>query len=92
MSQTHEAMLTIENELGLHARAATQLVQLAAGYESRVQLEKDGRVVNGKSILGVLTLVAGMGARIRVITEGPDAEEALAAIAELVASKFGEER
>ncbi len=91
MNQSSEVVLTIENELGLHARAATMFVQLASKYHSEIFVSKDGREVNGKSIMGVLTLVAAKGSKIHVRVEGEDADDLLKAITELVRSKFGEE-
>ena len=81
----------IVNRLGLHARAAAQLVRLANGFASEIRVGKDGMEVNGKSIMGVLMLAAPKDAKILVRAVGPDAEEALAAIGELIAGKFGEE-
>ncbi|MCP4199497.1 MAG: HPr family phosphocarrier protein [Proteobacteria bacterium] len=92
MTDTCEVLLTIENELGLHARAATMFVQVAAKYESDIFIVKDGREVNGKSIMGILTLVASKGTKIRVRATGPDAEAFIEAISKLVRDKFGEER
>ena len=92
MSESFEAILTIENELGLHARAATLFVQVASQYKAEVFVAKDGREANGKSIMGILTLVAAKGSQIAVRAEGEDAEQAVIAIAELVASKFMESR
>jgi phosphocarrier protein len=87
-----EDVLEIVNELGLHARAATRFVQTANRFRSDVEVEKDGQVVNGKSIMGVLMLVASKGTSIRVRAKGPDAAECVAALRELVASKFGEDK
>ena len=87
-----EDLLEIVNELGLHARAATRFVQTANKFRSEVEVEKDGQVVNGKSIMGVLMLVASKGTSIRVRAKGPDATECLAALRELVSSKFGEDK
>jgi len=84
--------ITVINELGLHARAATQLVQLAAQYPCTVTIEKDGHSVNGKSIMGVLMLVASQGTVITIVTEGGKAEDALEAIVELVNNRFGEDK
>ncbi|MEO6952465.1 MAG: HPr family phosphocarrier protein [Polyangia bacterium] len=86
-----EARLQIVNELGMHARAATKFVQAANKFKSTLTVEKDGQVVNGKSIMGVLMLVAAKGTHIQVVSEGPDAEAALAVITKLVQDKFGEE-
>ncbi|MFO8070957.1 MAG: HPr family phosphocarrier protein [Polyangia bacterium] len=82
--------VVIVNELGLHARAATQLVQLAAGYDSELFVSKGGREVNGKSIMGVLMLTAARGSRLGLRAVGPDAVELLRAIEELIANRFGE--
>jgi len=90
MPKTATATLTIVNELGLHARAATMLVQLAARFSSDLTICKDGREVNGKSIMGVLLLTATKGSRIQIRAQGADCEELVAAIARLVADKFGE--
>ena len=80
----------IVNALGLHARAAAQLVQTANRFRSEVQVEKDGMEVNGKSIMGVLTLAAGKGAQITVSVEGDDSEPALLALAKVIEGGFGE--
>ncbi len=92
MATSASQTFVIENELGLHARAATLLVQTANRYEAEVEVEKDGTRVNGKSIMGVLMLVAAKGTQISVHAEGPDAEEAVVAIAALIENKFNEER
>lgn len=91
-SATHEGTFTIVNELGLHARAATKLVQLASRHRCEVELEKDGQSANAKSIMGVLLLCGSPGSRIRVSARGPDARAAVEAIGALIASRFGEER
>jgi phosphocarrier protein len=91
MSQDLERQFTIINELGMHARAATRFVQVANRFQADVDVEKDGQTVNGKSIMGVLMLVAAQGTVITVRARGDDAEEAMAALAELITSKFGEE-
>jgi phosphocarrier protein HPr len=85
-----ERTFLIVNSLGLHARAAAQLVQAANRFRSEIVVEKDGTEVNGKSIMGVLTLAAGKGAEIRVVCEGEDAELAMADVARLVETGFGE--
>jgi len=91
VSEVAEATFEIVNQLGMHARAATKFVQTANRYRSDVQVEKDGQTVNGKSIMGVLMLVAAKGTFIKVRTMGPDAPAALDALGELVRDKFGEE-
>ena len=80
----------IRNRAGMHARAAVKFVQLAAHFKSDIRVWKDGASVNGKSIMGLLTLVAALGLSITIEAEGPDAPEAVAALAALVDSGFGE--
>jgi phosphocarrier protein HPr len=89
--QPVEKTVTIVNRLGLHARAAAKLVTLAAKYQSEVRVRKDGREVSGKSIMGVMMLAAAQGSYITLVAEGPDAAEALDALAALIANKFDEE-
>ena len=86
----HRISVKIQNKLGLHTRAATLLVQLASSFPCDVFLEKEGQEVNGKSIMGILMLVAGMGSTISVRCEGERAEAACQALVKLVDSKFGE--
>lgn len=86
-----EREIEIVNRLGLHARAAAKLVHLAGRYHSRVFLLRNGEEVDAKSILGVLLLAAGQGSHIKVRCVGEDEEEAMAAVTELVAERFGEE-
>jgi phosphocarrier protein len=80
----------IVNKLGLHARAAAKLTQLAAKYQCEVSLARNGRKVNAKSIMGVMMLAAGKGSRIVLETEGPDESEAMSAIVALIGDCFGE--
>lgn len=80
----------IQNRLGLHARAAALLVQTVAGLDADVFVRKDDETVNGKSIMGLMMLAAGMGSRIEVEARGPDADQALAKIGALVADNFRE--
>ena len=87
-----EGEYEIVNDLGLHARAATKFVQTANRFRADVEVEKDEQRVNGKSIMGVLMLVASKGTRIRVRCTGDDAEPCLHALAELVKGGFGEGR
>ncbi len=84
------ASAEIVNKLGLHARAAAKLTQTAGGFGCEVWLERAGRRVNAKSIMGVMMLAAGKGSTVTVDTHGPDAEEALRALLELIAGRFGE--
>jgi phosphocarrier protein HPr len=81
---------TIVNALGMHARPAAKVVRLASGFRATIELEHDGQVVNGKSIMGVMTLAAEQGATVRIRADGDDAEAAVIALLELLASGFGE--
>jgi len=81
----------LKNELGLHARAAAMMVTVASKYKADIVLERDGREVEGKSILGILTLACPKGSSIIVKAEGEDALDALDELEELVEKKFGEE-
>ena len=92
MSERAEGEFTIINQLGLHARAAAQLVQVANRYPCDVLLKVDDEEVNGKSIMGVLMLAAACGQILKVSCVGPGAAECLQEIAALIANKFGEER
>ena len=87
-----EKTLTIRNELGMHARAATKFVQLASKFPCDVTVAKDGHEVNGKSIMGVLMLVASKGSVITIRGKGDQADAAVAALAQLVEDRFGEDR
>jgi phosphocarrier protein len=82
--------MTIRNRLGLHARAAARFVHAASRYRCRVTAARDGRVMDGKSILGVLLLAASQGTAIEVCADGPDEEEALEALSALVEGGLGE--
>jgi phosphocarrier protein HPr len=83
--------VTICNRLGLHARAAARFVHLATRFRSRVQVSRDGRVMDGKSIMGILLLAAPQGASLTIAADGPDEQEAIAALSALVSSGFGED-
>jgi phosphocarrier protein HPr len=85
-----EREATIVNQEGLHARPAARIVRLANSFVAEIELAKDGLVVNGKSIMGVMMLAAECGSSIVIRANGPDAEQAVQALAELVASGFGE--
>jgi phosphocarrier protein len=80
----------IRNRLGMHARAAVKFVQIANGFKSEVKVVKDDQEANGKSIMGLLTLVAAHGVTMTVVCDGDDAVAAVAALAELVGTGFGE--
>ena len=81
----------IKNKVGLHARPAAIFVQAAAKFKSDITIEKDGKSVNAKSILGVLSLGAEQGSIITITIKGEDEQEALKTFKELVENKFGEE-
>jgi phosphocarrier protein len=80
----------VRNKLGMHARAAVKFVQTANGFKSDVTVVKDDQEANGKSIMGLLTLVAAHGVTMTVVCDGDDAEAAVTALAELVGTGFGE--
>jgi phosphocarrier protein HPr len=82
--------VTIRNKLGLHARAAVKFVNLANRFGAAVKIIKDGDEIDGKSILGILTLAATQGTSIRLVTAGKDEEAAMAALIELIANRFDE--
>jgi phosphocarrier protein HPr len=82
--------IEIINKLGLHARASAKLTQTAAKYQCDVSLERNGRRVNAKSIMGVMMLAAGKGAKVTFETDGPDETDAMDALATLVNDYFGE--
>jgi phosphocarrier protein len=85
-----ERTVQILNKNGLHARPAAEIVKLAAKYRSEITISRDGTEVNGKSIMGVMMLAAECGASIVLRADGEDAEQAIDAIASLIANKFGE--
>lgn len=85
-----EREATIVNQEGLHARPAAKIVRLASSFTSEVELFKDGMPVNAKSIMGVMMLAAECGSSITIRADGPDAEQAVEALAHLVAGGFGE--
>lgn len=81
---------TISNKLGLHARASAKLTKLAGSFPCDVFVSRGERRVNAKSIMGVMMLAAGMGAEIEIETDGPDEQQAMTALRDLIDSKFGE--
>lgn len=85
-----ERTVEIVNKNGLHARPAAEIVKLSAKFQADITIVRDDLEVNGKSIMGVMMLAAEFGSNILVRATGPDAEQAVNAIAELVAAKFGE--
>lgn len=85
-----ERDVEVVNANGIHARPAAEIVKLAAKFGSNITIARDGLEVNGKSIMGVMMLAAECGSTVRIKAEGDDAEAALSALAELIASRFGE--
>lgn len=83
-------LITLKNKLGMHARASSKFVELAKTFESKVEVGKNGEIVNGKSILGLLMLAAAYGEEIEIITEGPDEKEAMESLIKLIEERFGE--
>ena len=86
-----ETTVRIKNRAGIHARPAALLVQTANRFTSKIFLEKDGEQVNGKSIMGIITLAATYGAELKLIAEGEDEQEALNALSRLFENKFEED-
>ena len=80
----------IVNKLGLHARASAKLTQLAGGFQCEIWLSRKGRRVNAKSIMGVMMLAAAKGSKVSIETSGADEEQAMSALIDLIAQKFGE--
>lgn len=86
-----EKTLTIKNQLGLHARAAAELVKITGEFRSDITLNKNSIQVNGKSIMGIMMLAASKGSKIIVSIEGPDAKECMEAVEKIFNDKFGED-
>jgi phosphocarrier protein HPr len=84
-------VVTVPNELGMHARAAARFVRLASTFTAQIRVNRDGRVIDGKSIMGLLLLAAARGATITIAAEGPDELAALDALCGLVERGFDEE-
>ena len=83
--------VTIVNQLGMHARAAAKFVHLAAKFQSQIRVARDSREMDGKSIMGLLLLAAARGTTIRISADGGDEGDAVAALADLVQTGFGED-
>ncbi len=83
--------IEIINKLGMHARAAAQFVQLASNFQSHIEIEKDNRRVNGKSIMGVMMLAASKGSEVTLYADGEDEEESLNKLEELINNRFNED-
>lgn len=82
---------TVKNRLGLHARPSAQFVKLCSRFRCEVWVEKDGEQVNGKSIMGLMMLAAGMGSKLKVTCEGADGDKVLSELAALIDRKFDED-
>jgi len=80
----------VQNRLGLHARAATKLVNLASRFAADITLSRDGQSANAKSVMGVLLLCGAQGTRLEIEARGEDAEHAVTALGELIDNRFGE--
>ena len=91
VSEQKTKVLRISNLRGLHARASAKFVQCAEGYDAEIMVSKDGHLVGGTSIMGLMMLAANTGSTIHVSATGRQAEQALAAISALVEGKFGED-
>lgn len=85
-----ETKITIINKLGLHARASAKFVSTAARFQSRLDVTKDGKTINGKSIMGVMMLAANKGSEITLQFDGPDEAEMQEAMVRLIHNRFGE--
>jgi phosphocarrier protein len=85
-----EEIFIINNKLGLHARAANMVVQVASNFVATITIDKDGIEANAKSIMGLLLLAAGQGSKVVIRAQGKDAKEAIAEIGKLIEDKFGE--
>ncbi len=90
-SQRPEAVVTIINRKGLHARASAKFVKCAEGFDAKITVTRDDQTVQGTSIMGLMMLAAGPGAQLHLTAEGPDGPEALEAIVALIEQGFGEE-
>lgn len=91
MTEALRATIEVPNRLGLHARAAAKLVNLANRYDSDIEVSKDGQVADAKSIMGVLLLCGHQGCELTFMAHGADAEAAVSALCGLVAAGFGED-
>jgi len=90
-SNRPEAVVTIRNRKGLHARASAKFVKCAEGYDAKISVTRDNQTVGGTSIMGLMMLAAGPGATLHIVAEGPEGPEALEAIVRLIEDGFGEE-
>src|SRR5260370_29683948 len=90
-SQKMEKEMSIVNRLGVHARPAAMFVWIASRYRSEIWVVKEGEEVNGKSIMGLMMLAAGQGSKLRIRCEGPDADQAIEELEQLINARFNED-
>jgi|SRR5438270_5806129 len=90
-SRKIEKEISIVNRLGLHARPAAMFVRIATRYRSEIWVAKEGEKVNGKSIMGLMMLAAGQGSKLRIRCEGPDADQAIEELEQLINARFNED-
>ena len=90
-AQRLEAVATIRNKRGLHARASAKLAEAASRFKSHITVSKDGHLVEARSIMSLMLLAANLDSTVEISAEGEDAKEAMTAILALIAAKFGEE-
>lgn len=83
--------LILINKLGMHARPAAMFVKITSKYKAEVMVEKDGEEVNGKSIMGLMMLAAGCGSKLKITADGPDADQLVTDIEQLILQKFNED-
>ena len=92
MADMLRARAVIKNKRGLHARASAKIVEASARFQSEIHVVKDGNSVNGRSIMGLMMLAAGLGSTIEIAADGPEAQPALDALVELVQGRFDEDQ
>ena len=90
-AQKIEKELTIVNRLGLHARPAAMFVRIASRHRAEIRVSKEGEEINGKSIMGLMTLAAGQGSKLHIRCDGPDADKAMEELEELIKAGFNED-
>ncbi len=90
MDLMNRKTIKINNRLGLHARAAAKFVQIASAFQAEINVTSANREVSGKSIMGIMMLAAGKGSEIEITTIGPDEDEAMTALENLINDRFGE--
>ena len=91
MSNQVKQKVTVQNKLGLHARASAKIVEMASKYSAEIKIKHGQKSINGKSIMNVMMLAASKGTQLEIIAEGDEAENAVEALVTLINNKFGEE-